>query len=79
MEELKPCPFCGNSPEFRFVEVDEPVTNFDRYYEIRCPYCKSKGLRIRYTIRKLCDKEEHEKAKENLSYEWNSRIKKADS
>ena len=75
-EELKPCPFCGKEPEIKFTMIDEPITNFDKYYEIHCPVCLREGLRIRHTIRHLMNEDEHTKAKEELAYEWNNKVSK---
>lgn len=74
MTDVKPCPFCGREPEISFIMVDEPVTNFDKYYEIHCPACLHEGLRIRHTVRNLMNENEHTIAKENLAYEWNKKI-----
>lgn len=75
-EELSHCPFCGKEPEMKLISVDEPVTNFDNYYEIRCPACLHEGLRIRRTVRRCTNTEEREYAKEELAYEWNEKIRK---
>ena len=70
MIRLEPCPFCGNIPLMELVQIDEPVTNFDKYYRLGCKPCH---FFVNYTIRSLIDKEEHEKAKIHLAEEWNKR------
>lgn len=53
-----------------FVHVDEPVTNFDKYYRLGCKPCH---FFVNYTIRNFIDEAEHEKAKCYLAEEWNKR------
>lgn len=71
MVKLKPCPFCGRDVELKFVIIDEPVTNSDKYYQIRCDNCRN--VCLRYTVRSLIDEEEHAKAKERLIEAWQNR------
>ena len=73
-EELKPCPFCGRKPEIKFFSANEPVTNFDNYYEIHCPVCLREGLRICHSVKSFLNEDSHMIAKENLAYEWNKRV-----
>ena len=72
---IKPyvCPFCGKEPSIEFVMVDEPFTNMDKYYEIRCSSCR--GIKLRNTVSNMADKEKLEFKKEELIEEWNKRIK----
>lgn len=40
--QLKPCPFCGKNPEFKFLSKgtrDSAINVFYRYFRIWCPNC----------------------------------------
>ena len=53
------------------VRIDEPVTNFDKYYRLGCKACR---IFIYHDIRNLVNNDEHEFVKMELDEEWNRRF-----
>ena len=74
LKAMKPCIFCGEQPVIEFVMVDEPVTNFDKYYTIYCPKCRGEGVKLCHRVSRLTDEKEHERARKRLMEKWNDKM-----
>lgn len=74
MSKLKPCPFCGGEAVLKLVEVDEPFTFTDLYYDVFCKKCGcSSGLKAHIPkLPQFCKEQTHE-AQTKVIEAWNRR------